>query len=68
MRKESWTAAATESCNGTKAVWHTVQRLDQQVQRALNMDNFELAKALREERQSVDADLEDLQVTDSTLA
>ena len=39
-----------------------LQRIDQQVQRALNMDNFDLAKVLREDRQELDGELEKLLV------
>lgn len=45
-----------------------MQNIDQQVQRALNMDNFDLAKVLREDRQELDADMADLEVGNSSCA
>ena len=39
-----------------------LQNIDQQVQRALNMDNFDLAKILRDDRQELDSDMADLEV------
>ena len=43
------------------ACWQ-MQNVDQQVQRALNMDNFNLANSLREDSQELDTLLSQLEV------